>query len=122
MTPTLTVFLHLRATPAWLALSRTDRAAFIDGTVRPLFARHPPRASRLFDAEAFSARCSDILMIETDDLAAYGFLIDALRDTAFFGQPYFEVVEVIPALEDGHVAYDRQNTDELVRKADIGRL
>ena len=82
---------------------------------------HPPRASRFFDAEAFSARCSDILMVETDDLAAYGYLIDALRDTAFFGKPYFEVVEVIPALEDGHVAYDRQITDELSGEAAAGR-
>jgi hypothetical protein len=106
--PTLHIFLLLRSTPAWLALSRQARADYIAATVRPIFEKHPPRSSRFFDAEAFSGRCSDVLMIEVADLRQYGFLIDALRDEAFLGLPYFQVVDVIPTLEDSYQDYDRE--------------
>jgi darcynin-like uncharacterized protein len=104
--PTLHIFLLLRSTPAWLALTRQERADYTAATVEPIFARHPPRSSRFFDAEAFSGRCSDILLIEASDLRQYGFLIDALRDEAFFGLPYFQVLDVIPTLEDSYKDYD----------------
>ncbi|MBS0411773.1 MAG: Darcynin 1 [Proteobacteria bacterium] len=107
-TTILHIFLLLRSTPAWLALSRQARADYIAGAVRPLFEKHPPRSSRFFDAEAFSGRCSDILLIEVEDLRRYGFLIDALRDEAFFGLPYFQVVDVIPTLEDSYRDYDAE--------------
>jgi len=60
-----------------------------------------------YDAEAFSGRCTDIAVFETDDIGAYSFLIDGLRDTAFFSHPYFEVLDIVPAVEDGYEAYDR---------------
>jgi hypothetical protein len=103
-----TFFIHLRATPAWLALSRPGRAAYVQEAVRPAFTSYPSVKARFFDAEAFTGRCSDVAMIETDDLRQYRFLIDALRDEAFFGLPYFEVLEIIPAVEDGYVDYDRE--------------
>ena len=106
--PTVTFFLMLRSTPAWLALSRAERAAYVDEAVKPIFAAHPPRSSRFYDAEALSGRCSDIMVIEADDLLSYGFLIDALRDIAFFGAPYFQVLDIIPALEDSYRDYDRE--------------
>lgn len=103
-----TFFIHLRATPAWLALSREGRAAYVEEAVRPIFARHPAVTARFYDAEAFSGRCSDMAVIEARDLRQYRFLIDALRDEAFFGLPYFEVLEIIPAVEDGYRDYDRE--------------
>ena len=107
--PKLTFFMHLRSSPAWLALSREARAAYIDAEVRPIFARYPQVALRFFDAEAFTGRITDVAVFETADIRAYAFLIDALRDIAFFGRPYFEVVEVIPAVEDGYQAYTDAN-------------
>lgn len=105
--PLLTFFMSLRAQPAWLALSRRRRAEFIAAEVRPVFARYPQVKLRFYDAEAFSGRCSDLAVFETPDLRAYTFLIDALRDTPFLGLPYFEVLEIIPAVEDGYADYDR---------------
>lgn len=107
-TPTMTFFMSLRSQPAWLALSRQQRADYIAEHVRPVFARHPQVRMRFYDAEAFSGRCTDMAVFETDDLRAYGFLIDALRDLEFFGLPYFEVLDVIPAMEDGYVDYDEE--------------
>ncbi len=104
--PILTFFMSLRSQPAWLALTRQQRADFIAGTVRPIFARYSTVKLRFYDAEAFSGRCTDLAVFETADLQAYAFLIDALRDTPFFGLPYFEVLDVIPAMENGYRDYD----------------
>jgi hypothetical protein len=104
--PTLTFFMLLRSSPAWLAKSRTERAAFIDETVKPIFGRYPQVRLRFYDAEAFTGRATDVAVFETADVRAYYFLIDALRDTPFLGLPYFEVLDVIPAVEDGYVEYN----------------
>lgn len=103
--PKLTVFMLLRSSPAWLALSREARSRFTDETLKPIFGRYPAVAMRFYDAEAFSGRATDIAVFETSDLRSYYFLIDALRDTPFLGLPYFEVLDIIPAVENGHVEY-----------------
>ena len=41
-------------------------------------------------------------MWETANVIDYQFLIDELRETPFWGT-YFEVVEIIPAIEDAHL-------------------
>ena len=104
--PKLTFFMLLRSAPAWLALTRQARLDYIEATVKPIFGRYPAVNLRFFDAEAFSGRATDVAMFETHDIRAYYFLIDALRDTAFLGLPYFDVVEIIPAVEDGYLEYD----------------
>lgn len=102
-----TFFMLLRSTPDWLRLGRDQRQRFLADHVRPVFARYPAVSLRFYDAEAFSGRCTDVAVFESDDLQAYTFLIDGLRDTAFFAQPYFEVLDIVPAVEDGYVEYDR---------------
>lgn len=102
-----TFFMLLRATPAWLRLPRPQRAAFTEREIAPLLARHCAVSLRFYDAEAFSGRCSDIAVWETADLQAWYFLVDALRDSAFFAEPYFELLDIVPAIEDGWREYDR---------------
>lgn len=106
MTMTLTVFMLLRAQPSWLKLSRQARQDFIAAEVAPILARYPAVSLRFFDAEAFSGRCSDVAVWRVEDLKSWSFLMDGLRDTAFFAEPYFEVVDIIPALEDAYAEYD----------------
>ena len=99
------VFVPLRTTPAWLALPRTERSRVAGAA----FARALPddRVSlRYFDAEAFSGRCTDVAMFETQDPAAYYFAIERLRDSPLFTIPYFEVVDRVPTLEDGFQAFE----------------
>jgi hypothetical protein len=104
--PKLTFFMLLRSSPDWLALTREARMAFIGETVRPIFGRYPQVSLRFYDAEAFTGRATDVAVFETRDVRAYYFLIDALRDTPFLGLPYFKVLEIIPAVEDGYLEYD----------------
>ncbi len=94
------IFVCLRALPAWLALPRWRRSEIGETAMSDALKGSPVRL-RYFDAEAYSAYCSDISVFETDDLTAYYFVMERLRDTPLFTTPYFELVQIIPAIEDG---------------------
>lgn len=102
-------FFLLRATPAWLRLSREQRRAMSAEHLAPLFAGQQAVRMRYFDAEAFSAVCSDVMMIETDDPRHHYFLMERLRDSPMFTVPYFEMEQIIPAIEDGYAAFEEAN-------------
>ena len=65
-----------------------------------------PVRIRHFDAEAFAAECTDVAVAETNDLYAWYFVMETLRDSPLFSVPYFEVVSIIPTIEDGFRAYE----------------
>ncbi len=97
----------LRATARWLRLPRVERNAFNDTVLAPVFAQYAGRvAVRHLDMEAFTGRCSDIALLETADPRAFYFLMEELRDTALFTEPYFEVVDILLGLEDGYRAFE----------------
>lgn len=70
------------------------------------FEKYPTVKVRWYDVEAFSTKASDIAVFETASLQDYYFVIDAIRDSEFCTVPYFEFVEIIPAIEDGYVEYE----------------
>lgn len=100
------VFMLIRALPAWLALPRTERARIASAALASAAAEADLRY-RYFDAEAFSARCSDVLMLQIEDVRSYGFAIERLRDSPLFAEPYFELVDIVPALEDGYLDFEQ---------------
>ena len=59
---------------------------------------------RFLNSESYSARVTDVIIMETGDLGAYQRLIKGLRDTPFWDH-YFEVLEVIPAVEDAYATH-----------------
>ena len=101
-----TFFVLMRATKEWLTLSRNQRNEFVETNLNPLFAQYTSVSVRFYDAEAFSTRCSDIAMFETENLQEYYFLMDGIRDSKIFTVPYFEFIEIIPALEGGFAEYE----------------
>lgn len=103
-----TFFIHMRATREWLSLSRDQRNHFRDTVLNPIFARYPSVKVRFFDVEAFTAKCSDIAMFETTDIRQYYFVIDAIRDSKVFTEPYFEFLDIFPAVENGFEDYERE--------------
>ena len=92
----LTLFVLVRALPAWLALPR-ERRREIAATAAP----DDGTQVRQFDCEAFSAMCSDIWMLTGPSAGALNTAMERLRDTALFAHPYFEFVAILPAIEDG---------------------
>ena len=103
-----TYFMLLNALPAWLGLERTARREFHTRVLAPILAAHPATTLRYYDTEAFSGRCSDIAVFETEDPRDYSDLVEELRDCAFFAAPYYQLVDIIPALENGYLDYDRR--------------
>jgi Darcynin, domain of unknown function len=71
-----------------------------------IFEKYNSVSARFYDVEAFTARCSDIGVFETEKIQDYYFLIDAIRDTEIFTVPYFKFVEVIPCIEGGFAEYE----------------
>jgi hypothetical protein len=102
------IFLHLRATGAWLRLPREERRKIGESCLGGALQKCPALRTRHFDAEAFHADCSDIMMIETADLVQYYDFIEMLRDSPLVTTPYFEFVRIITTVEDGYRGYEER--------------
>ena len=94
----------VRTTTAWLKLTPPERFGWLNETIRPLLERHGGVSMRFFDSEAFNARFSDVVMWETADINLYQNVVEALRETEFWGT-YFEVVEIVTSIENAYAAY-----------------
>lgn len=46
-------------------------------------------------------------MLECQDIYDYQLLIEMLRDTAVYGKPYFQVIDIIPCKENGFREFDK---------------
>lgn len=91
----------VHTTPTWLRTSPPERFAFVEETLRPILAAHPVVHLRYFDAETFSSRYTDMLFWETAGVLAYQAVVEALRETPFW-DTYFEIVEIVPMIEDAY--------------------
>ncbi|MFG2648493.1 darcynin family protein [Streptomyces sp. NPDC048436] len=91
----------------WLQLSREQRgeqeAVFQKDIVGPFTDR---LSVRHFDAEAFSTDYSDFLFIETDDIKAYYYFIEKLRDSEFIAQGWVRIRDISIGLQDGYKEYE----------------
>lgn len=96
-----TIFLLLQTETAWLQKSAEERFAFLEAGVKPILMKHPGVKLRFYDSEFYNSRVTDVAMLETTDLRAYNALVEDLRETPFWGT-YFNVVEVIPAVENAY--------------------
>jgi hypothetical protein len=97
-------FMLVKTTIAWLQLSAKERFEFLETAISPLLKKHPSVKMRFFDAEAFSAHYTDVLMWEAPEVKDYQFLVEELRETLFWGT-YFEIVEIVPAIENAYALY-----------------
>lgn len=98
------IFLLVRATPAWLALAPAARFDFLEEEIQGRLARHPKVATRFWDVEHLSARVSDVILFETQELAEYRSLIEGIRETLFWDH-YFEVLEILPGIENAYAEH-----------------
>jgi len=84
----------LKATPGWLKLSRESR----DGhwsKVRDILSEFSGRVSfQYYDADAFHAAHSDLVICETQDITDYHHMWDRIKDTDIFAEGYYEITDV----------------------------
>jgi len=95
------IFLLVRSTNDWLALSPQQRFGFLDKDVQPLLAAHPKVTMKFWDTEHFSSRVTDVILLQTQDLGQYRSLVEGLRESKFWGH-YFEVVDILPGIENAY--------------------
>ncbi|NDY91826.1 darcynin family protein [Ideonella livida] len=106
---TYTVIVTYTFHPDWLRKTWEERAAYERQHIRPVFERFAGEVSvRFFDAEAFSARCSDFMIFETADLKSYYFLIESLRESPVFRDGLVTFQDVLIGIEDGFRTYERE--------------
>jgi hypothetical protein len=105
------VIVSLTALPSWLRLSREARADVIATEVEPAMAAHSECRIRWIDAESMTALCSDVMLVETTNLRGWSHLWERLRDSRLFAEPYFELVSIVPGIEDGYVDYEAEIAD-----------
>ncbi|MFE0459172.1 darcynin family protein [Kitasatospora sp. NPDC058965] len=106
--PMYTVMLGYTFAPKWLALPRAERNRLRGVHVAPLLERYADRVrARFFDAEAFQTRFSDFALLETEDLTAYYFLVEELRDTPLVAEGYLAFKDVVIGIEDGFQHFER---------------
>ncbi|WP_259782263.1 darcynin family protein [Aestuariispira ectoiniformans] len=98
---TYTIFMHLRATTNWLALTPQQRFEFGEENLRPILEQHADVRMRFMEAEAFHAGCSDIAVWETENLDRYQSVVENLRETKFWDH-YFQVIDIIPTVENAY--------------------
>jgi chlorite dismutase len=97
-------FMLVRTTPTWLALTPTERFAFLGETIAPILGRHRDVSMRFFDSEAFSAAYTDVVMWETASVLSYQAIVEELRETKFWGH-YFEVVDIVASIENAYALH-----------------
>ena len=95
----------LAAEPSWLALTREERGRWAE-IIGDICDRHPRVSVEWFDADGLSGRHSDFATFRFDELEAYQFVWDALRDTALFTKPYWRIVDVVLGRLQGYKAYE----------------
>jgi hypothetical protein len=100
---TLHIFMLVKATRNWLSLKNDQRASFMQTEIGSLLRTRPEVKLRFFDAEAFTTQASDVLLWETNDMSAWVWLCDHLRDTLFWDH-YFEILQILPSLEGNYSA------------------
>lgn len=94
------VFLLVQTTEHWLRLPRDERRKLSAVDIGSALAPFPVLNLRHFDTEAFSAKWTDVPMIETNDLVAYYGFMERLRDSPMITMPYFRITLIVPTIKD----------------------
>jgi len=93
---TYTILVLANTTPSWLCLSRTERDHFVENEIRPILTKYAHSCTvRLFDCDFTNPGISDFMIIETKNMAEFGYMMGYLRESKTFAVPYFEIKDLI---------------------------
>jgi len=96
-------FMLLKATAHWHALDTDAQRRVFDDALMTVFNGYPDLRMSRFKAGAFHGRCSHVIVWELlagADVREYVAAVEALHGRPFFAAPLFEIVDVIPGIED----------------------
>lgn len=94
--PALTVFFLVKTSPEWLGFSFETRLEHARSTLQPIFDEFSGRVQlKWYDVEFYTARVTDVWMIEAVDHKSYQLFCEKLRETPFWDR-FFLVHEILP--------------------------
>jgi len=94
MTKNICYIISIRAKPEWLKLSRKSRNGYWS-KVDDIVQEYSGRVSfQYYDADAFHAEHSDLVICETANLFDYHHMWDRIKDTEIFTSDYYEISDV----------------------------
>ena len=107
--PAVTIFMLVKTTPEWLGFTVERRHELAKAQLTPILQKHCADVRlRFFDVEFYSARVTDVWMWDARDHHAYEMLVEELRETPFWDR-WFQVVEILPGVEDAYAKnYQRE--------------
>jgi hypothetical protein len=93
---TLTTFFLVKTSPEWLSFRFETRLEHARGTLQPILDEFKGRVRlKWYDVEFYTARISDIWMIEANDHHSYQLFCEKLRETPFWDR-FFLVHDIFP--------------------------
>ena len=98
-----TFFMLIKATTHWHALDADAQRAVFDEALMTVFNGYPELRMSRFNAGAFHGRCTQVIVWALADRAdawQYAAAVEALHARRFSATPLFEIMDVIPAVED----------------------
>ena len=108
-----TIIVRYRFDPSWLQLTREAREEFEATHIHPVFEKYSDRVkARFFDAECFHVAFTDFMLLTTQDLKAYYFLIEEIRDSALVAEGFIEFTDISIGIEDGYKSFAEQTEQE----------
>lgn len=104
----MAAIVYLAFEPAWLALSRGERAGHAEA-IGEILTRHRSVSFEWFDADALAGSFSDFAICRFSDMRAYHHLWEELRDTVIFSKPFARIIDVTVGIENGFQDYEAAN-------------
>jgi hypothetical protein len=105
----LTAFMLVKSMPEWLGFTGEERFKLLVKHIEPILKKHRPKVTLLlYDLEFYSARVTDLWVWETTDHHAYELLVEDLRETPFWNR-YFQIVEILPGVENAYAKNSKRN-------------
>ena len=105
---TYTIVLCYNFAREWLDKTREERKRFEKDYVAPILVKYDGRLRRrAYDAEAYTAEFSDFMIIDTEDLPAYYFMIEELRQSPLFTSGLATIEKIFMGIEDGYHTFEQ---------------
>lgn len=106
---TYTIIICYDFAKEWLDKSRDQRKAFVNQNIAPILTRYAGKLkTRAYDAESFTTEFSDFMIIETNDLPSYYFMIEDLRQSALFTEGLASIKRIFMGIEDGYHTFEKE--------------
>jgi hypothetical protein len=104
----LTVFMLVKTRVAWLELAAAEQTLLLREQIEPILHRYADEVRlRVYDTEFYSSIVTDVWVWDATSHRAYENVVEALRSTPFWDF-YFEIVEILPGVENSYSRDHRQ--------------